>query len=183
RMMGTIPFMAIDLLTEKGLDGRVAVLYRHDLESLIWVLIWVVCCYDNGKMVYTVPQGFHNWDVRNPLSCGEKKRAFLALEEPIQPASDDWGNGDKLALHLLNFLTTQVLDREAAVSARRRALLQSSGPGSSHQTMPCEQEGDDPERVWYEFWACLERFKKFVPCIADFMPKDLRKVGDADEKQ
>ncbi|KAI0328333.1 hypothetical protein GY45DRAFT_1306993 [Cubamyces sp. BRFM 1775] len=38
KVTGTVPFMAIDLLTEKGLDGRVAVLYRHDLEAFIWVL-------------------------------------------------------------------------------------------------------------------------------------------------
>ncbi|KAI0324203.1 hypothetical protein GY45DRAFT_1331777 [Cubamyces sp. BRFM 1775] len=183
KMTGTVPFMAIDLLTEKGLDGRVAILYRHDLEAFIWVLIWAVCCYDNGKMVYTVPQGIHKWDVRDPVSCGKEKRTFLEREELIQPASDDWGNGVKLARHLLNFMATQVHDRKAAVLARRRALLQDSGPESSHQNMPHEQEGDDPERVWYEFWAYLERFKEVVPCIADFMPKDLRKAGDADDKQ
>ncbi|KAI0323383.1 hypothetical protein GY45DRAFT_1264654, partial [Cubamyces sp. BRFM 1775] len=180
KMMGTIPFMAIDLLTEKGLDGRVAVLYRHDLEALIWVLVWVVCCYDNGKMVYTVPQGFHSWDVRRPFLCGAIKRAFLALEEPIQPASDDWGDGFELAWLLTDYLAIKLWER---VKVRRHAWLQGSGAGSSHQTMPCKQEGDDPERVWYEFWTYLEQFKKPVPCIADFMPKDLRKVGDTDDKQ
>ncbi|KAH9889565.1 hypothetical protein C8Q73DRAFT_737327, partial [Cubamyces lactineus] len=64
---GTVPFMAIDLLTQEALDGKVAVLYRHDLEAFIWVLVWAVCCYDNGKMVYTVPRGIYNWDVRKPL--------------------------------------------------------------------------------------------------------------------
>ena len=182
-LAGTVPFRAIDLLTEKGLDGKVAILYRHDLEAFIWVLIWAVCCYNNGKMVYTVPQGIHNWDVRDPLSCGVKKRTFLEREEPIQPASVDWGNGVKLARHLMEYLTIQVSQRKAVVVARRRALLQDSGPESSHQNMPDEQEEDDPERVWYEFWAYLERFKKVVPCIADFMPKDLRKAGDTGDKQ
>jgi len=38
---GTVPFMAIDLLREQALEGTVENLYRHDVESLIWVLAWV----------------------------------------------------------------------------------------------------------------------------------------------
>jgi len=41
---GTIPFMAIDLLNG-GLDNRVPRLYRHDLESFIWVLAYVTVAY------------------------------------------------------------------------------------------------------------------------------------------
>ncbi|KAJ8474538.1 hypothetical protein ONZ51_g7141 [Trametes cubensis] len=164
----TVPFMAIDLLTQEALDGEVAVLYRHDLEALIWVLIWAVCCYDNGKMVYTVPQGIYNWNVRDPLSCGDKKYAFLARCEPIQPASDNWGEGFKLAQHLLDYLAGKDADRMAKAAV----------------TMPHEQEEeDDPEHVWYELWAHLKILKELVPCIADFMPKDLRKAGDTGDKQ
>ncbi|KAF9245409.1 hypothetical protein BU15DRAFT_31663, partial [Melanogaster broomeanus] len=38
---GTIPFMAIDLLDANGRDGKVERLYRHDMESFIWVFIWI----------------------------------------------------------------------------------------------------------------------------------------------
>ena len=41
---GTIPFMAIDLL-DGGLDKRIPRLYRHDLESFIWVLAYVTVSY------------------------------------------------------------------------------------------------------------------------------------------
>ena len=37
---GTIPFMAIDLL-DHGLDRRIPRLYRHDMESLVWVLAYI----------------------------------------------------------------------------------------------------------------------------------------------
>ncbi|KAI0657861.1 hypothetical protein C8Q70DRAFT_245141 [Cubamyces menziesii] len=180
---GTVPFMAIDLLTQEALDGKVAILYRHDLEALIWVLIWAVCCYDDGKMVHTVPRGIYNWNVRDPLSCGEKKHRFLTRREPIQPASDNWGEGLKLASLLRGFLWDQMAKtvKDFYQVVHQQAWLQGSGPGFSHQTMPREE--DDPERVWYEFWAHLKRFKEVVPCIADFMPEDLRKAGDADEKQ
>ncbi|KAF9236381.1 hypothetical protein BU15DRAFT_31016, partial [Melanogaster broomeanus] len=38
---GTIPFMAIDLLEPDGQDGKVKHLYRHDMESFIWVFVWI----------------------------------------------------------------------------------------------------------------------------------------------
>ena len=37
---GTIPFMAIDLL-DGGLDERIPRLYRHDMESFVWVLTYI----------------------------------------------------------------------------------------------------------------------------------------------
>ena len=37
---GTIPFMAIDLL-DGGLTNRIPRLYRHDMESFVWVLAFV----------------------------------------------------------------------------------------------------------------------------------------------
>ncbi|KAF9230681.1 hypothetical protein BU15DRAFT_31356, partial [Melanogaster broomeanus] len=36
-----IPFMAIDLLEAPGQDGKVKHLYRHDMESFIWVFVWI----------------------------------------------------------------------------------------------------------------------------------------------
>ncbi|KAH9889101.1 hypothetical protein C8Q73DRAFT_794079 [Cubamyces lactineus] len=166
--VGTVPFMAIDLLTQEALDGEVAVLYRHDLEALIWVLIWAVCCYDNGKMVYTAPQGIYDWDVRKPLVCGDLKRGFLERRPPIQPASNKRGDGAKLAVRLLDYLGGKHLVQVA----------------KAYQTMPHEQEQeeDDPEHVWNEFWAHLGQITEYVPCIADFMPKDLGKAGDTDDK-
>ena len=37
---GTIPFMAIDLL-DHGLERRIPRLYRHDVESFVWVLAYI----------------------------------------------------------------------------------------------------------------------------------------------
>ncbi|KAF9245400.1 hypothetical protein BU15DRAFT_30386, partial [Melanogaster broomeanus] len=38
---GTIPFMVIDFLSDIGQDGELELLYRHNLESFIWVFIWI----------------------------------------------------------------------------------------------------------------------------------------------
>ena len=39
---GTLPFMALDLLSEKGLHGEIPRRYRHEAESFTWCLI---CLY------------------------------------------------------------------------------------------------------------------------------------------
>ncbi|KAF5332144.1 hypothetical protein D9611_008195 [Ephemerocybe angulata] len=48
---GTWAFMAMELLTEKAMNGQVARLYRHDFESFIAVLVWVVFRYRGGEPV------------------------------------------------------------------------------------------------------------------------------------
>jgi hypothetical protein len=54
---GTMPFMALDLLTDEAWDGKIMRLYRHDCESFVWVLLWVCCCYEDGKEVPNPPLG------------------------------------------------------------------------------------------------------------------------------
>lgn len=39
--IGTIPFMAIELLLDDSMAHSAERLYRHDLEALFWVLVWV----------------------------------------------------------------------------------------------------------------------------------------------
>lgn len=38
---GTLPFMALDLLSDEGLNGAVSRLYRHEAESFAWSLIFL----------------------------------------------------------------------------------------------------------------------------------------------
>lgn len=172
---GTVPFMAIDLLTQKALDGKVAILYRHELESFIWVLVWRVCCYDNGTLVRAVPQNFHSWDVHNLVACGYMKRAFLEDHpKAMEPASQGWKGGYHLASNLLDYLADKLAERDTKKRAlARQARYQGSTPLE-------EQEVDAPGRVWNEFWTSIAPLTDRVPCIAEFMPKDLREAGDDD---
>ena len=41
---GTIPFMALQLLEGE----RVAHMFRHDVESFIWLVLWVCGCSDGS---------------------------------------------------------------------------------------------------------------------------------------
>lgn len=74
---GTVPFMALDLLTPEGQRGEVAHLYRHDLESFVWVLVWVCLRYENGVLLAASSRLLDEWATVDPVTCGEKKRTFL----------------------------------------------------------------------------------------------------------
>jgi hypothetical protein len=55
---GTIPFMAYDLLSG-GLERRIPRLYRHDMESFVWVLTYITVAIKEyqGCTVQISPQG------------------------------------------------------------------------------------------------------------------------------
>ena len=46
---GTVPFMAIDLLTDEYWEGTIKRYYYHELESFIWVIVFVFLLYQDGK--------------------------------------------------------------------------------------------------------------------------------------
>ncbi|KAI3604002.1 other 1 protein kinase [Moniliophthora roreri] len=48
---GTLIFMASELLTGSARMGQVMRVYRHDAESLFWVLIWILGRYRNGTLI------------------------------------------------------------------------------------------------------------------------------------
>ena len=61
--IGTIPFMAIDLLSG-GLEERVPRLYRHDMESFSWILAYVTVAeieYEGSTIKISPAQGVNIW--------------------------------------------------------------------------------------------------------------------------
>lgn len=68
---GTGPFMALDLLME----GKVPLhLYRHDLESFFFVLVWFCAVFD--PETHTLGH-LRNWESSDLVSIGFQKRHFL----------------------------------------------------------------------------------------------------------
>jgi len=60
---GTIPFMAIDLL-DGGLEDRIPRLYRHDLESFVWVLAYITIAiikYEDCAIKISYPPKVGAW--------------------------------------------------------------------------------------------------------------------------
>ncbi|KAG2065069.1 hypothetical protein BDR04DRAFT_1060995 [Suillus decipiens] len=74
---GTIPFMALDLLTAEAQRGEVKHLYRHDLESFMWVFIWICFHYREGVIIPAALRPFDDWARLDAVTCGKKKFYFL----------------------------------------------------------------------------------------------------------
>ncbi|OAX34638.1 hypothetical protein K503DRAFT_785624 [Rhizopogon vinicolor AM-OR11-026] len=72
---GTLPFMAMELLTKAALEGKVEHLYRHDAESFIWVLTWVCLRYEKDQLIEDRP--LDHWLKVGAIRCREKKHDFL----------------------------------------------------------------------------------------------------------
>ncbi|KAH7908115.1 hypothetical protein BJ138DRAFT_1181988 [Hygrophoropsis aurantiaca] len=73
---GTPPFMALELLTPEGLKGEIEHLYRHDLESFFWVLVFFCLQYENGKEKKTGP--LDAWVRVNTDQCRKEKNDFFS---------------------------------------------------------------------------------------------------------
>jgi serine/threonine protein kinase len=73
---GTVPFMALELLTKEGQRGEVKHSYRHDLESFMWVLPWVCLRYKNGNL-RTSDRPLDEWATKDAQTVCEKKLFFL----------------------------------------------------------------------------------------------------------
>ena len=80
---GTMPFMAIDMLTKEAWAGKITRLYRHDCKSFAWVLLWICCRYDGGKEIPNPPLGefiTHDYNL-----CFLKKYCIIPKLKEIEP--------------------------------------------------------------------------------------------------
>ncbi|TRM57878.1 hypothetical protein BD626DRAFT_634415, partial [Schizophyllum amplum] len=116
RPLHPIPFAAIDLLKDSGQRNEIHHLYRHDLEALVWVLVWMVCCYEDGTRREPLPTYMREWvsvlrpdPIRwwtttwvaaNPHACRIAKHDLL-YEFSEQIRCETWTQGHILALLLL----------------------------------------------------------------------------------
>jgi Fungal protein kinase len=88
---GTMPFMALDLLTEDAWAGKVERLYRHDCESFAWVLLWICSRYDNGAEINNPPfnefiTSDYSQCYKEKLTCGTK----ITQTKPTASHEDFW---------------------------------------------------------------------------------------------
>jgi hypothetical protein len=76
---GTIPFMALDLLTDKYWNGDVEREYRHDQESFIWILPYYFLRSSTGVFRPALWRT-HDWN-----TCWMTKSAFLTFLQDYNP--------------------------------------------------------------------------------------------------
>lgn len=69
--MGTVPYMAIDLLEKEYFEGSVKRRYRHDVESFIWVLVRAAMPRDDDWA------GGQMWQTSDYERCRDSKITFL----------------------------------------------------------------------------------------------------------
>jgi hypothetical protein len=74
---GTKPFIAIDLLQP---DPPVHV-YRHDLESMFYVLVWITSRFHGGEEIADAP--LREWEDQGGATLVDKKHSFILSEPPL----------------------------------------------------------------------------------------------------
>lgn len=90
---GTVPFMAVSLLTPEAMAGKVGHVYAHDAESFIWVLTWVCLRYEDGKLL-SKNRPLEEWLKVDALRCAERKTHFwsmgLSTQRPSESHKTSW---------------------------------------------------------------------------------------------
>ncbi|KAH7918881.1 hypothetical protein BV22DRAFT_1134262 [Leucogyrophana mollusca] len=82
---GTLPFMAIGLLDKEGLEGHIIHQYRHDAESLVWVLTWVTLHYSGGTRLPRKDRPLEVWLSLQAAACGNEKWNMTRRGHAIVP--------------------------------------------------------------------------------------------------
>ncbi|KAG2361198.1 hypothetical protein BDR07DRAFT_1410360 [Suillus spraguei] len=119
---GTVPFMARELLTEEGQQGKVKHLYRHDLESFMWVFAWICLRYRQGVLLPRRLRPLDEWATLGAIACGEKKLVFLNNLTPSAPSDIDkttWGLVVRCRRPILSSLRRTVGLRSRPAAQRR----------------------------------------------------------------
>ncbi|KZT00871.1 uncharacterized protein LAESUDRAFT_731800 [Laetiporus sulphureus 93-53] len=73
---GTIPFMAMDLLSSEYFHGETVRLYRHDFESFLWMLPYRLL----RGFATEQDKGLREWNTGNYESCRSAKSDFLMTQ-------------------------------------------------------------------------------------------------------
>jgi len=68
--------MAIALLSQEAIEGKVEHLYRHDAEAFIWVFTWVCLRYEDGKLL-SQGRPLDDWLKVGATRCRKEKSDFL----------------------------------------------------------------------------------------------------------
>ncbi len=102
---GTLPFMALDLLSDEAWKGNMQRLYRHDLEGFIWVLPWVFLQFEGSKRTNCQLAG---WETGDFDRCAMAKRGlFSKLQFGKNIATVEWTAEWEFAVSLLYWLEVE----------------------------------------------------------------------------
>jgi hypothetical protein len=123
---GTEPYMAVDLLVTGPPPPHI---YRFDLESLFYVIAYVVCQYHDGEKIDNPP--FDAWDHLPTTALRAEKWQFLAVAMTVPPTSNFF------ALRRLTLLLHDMFREayNARTKAQTLALLDSAPTTFEEKTL------------------------------------------------
>ncbi|KAH9852791.1 hypothetical protein C2E23DRAFT_778774 [Lenzites betulinus] len=157
-MTGTVPFMAIHRLIPAALRGEVQHLYRHDLESLFYILLWALSCYEDGKRLDSLPETFASWIKDDMNRCARDKYWLLAWEywpNDIKQ-KESWGKlGPKLLDVLRKYFCNILVTRKGLVDEWNTTRFMAM-PSDDIQSHRPPTEDDAPSKFWEEFCALIK---------------------------
>ncbi|KAG2035199.1 hypothetical protein BDR03DRAFT_535397 [Suillus americanus] len=151
---GTVPFMAIELLSPSAQRGEVKHLYRHDLESFMWVFAWIFLRYRQGALLPRGLRPLDEWATLGAVACGKEKLFFLNNMEDFTPSDIDED--------IWNFLVDSLLVLK--MDADNRYYLRLKRSSSSRGGQQPDGEETDLDAVLSKFtslegWDKLSRPK------------------------
>jgi len=87
---GTLPFMALDLLSEEGLRGEIPRRYRHEAESFAWSLICLCLSMVEGtdgknytRDPHPLPEWFQGWKISHNAKHALQLRQHYEPDVPL----------------------------------------------------------------------------------------------------
>jgi serine/threonine protein kinase len=115
---GTKPFMAIDLLQR---DAPIH-MYRHDLESMFYVILWITSRFHNGEEIANPP--LQEWADKDDTALLHKKSRLIFHETPPAPTPQFVSLRRRWVIPMLMMIAE-------GFSTRRRYLLEEETPESA----------------------------------------------------
>jgi len=141
---GTMPFMALEILAHIAAGNHWVHLYRYDVESFLWVAIWVCGTYEDGKERRDAP--FKAWTQGDAPLCQALKLYFLAEQENL------WSKSHQARVDVLRKIR-RLLRADAFNRIEQSETIEEDGG----EAQPEEPEGPDTEynRIDGELFSTL----------------------------
>lgn len=142
---GTIPFMAIELLSDEGAAGKIEHRLRHDLEATFWVLVWVFACASNDNDgIQDPPSALERWLHADYQQCALLKRAWCYQPTTLWPSDTKWGH----ILLVIDLFREALSLRKITESQHEGMVRRAAFLGHPIPEAP-QQMTDAKEWIWY----------------------------------
>ncbi|KAJ3502362.1 hypothetical protein NLJ89_g8923 [Agrocybe chaxingu] len=152
--VGYVPFVALELLKADYWKGKIPRRYQHELEALIWILLFVMLSYDD-KALGIDHAGTHSWVTSDYSKCRKEKGDFLSRGEFA--VQDSFAHQKALGLALIIWVHAEASSRsQAAYMQRIRWLsLLSRSEGTQGLTATKKDHIEEDKDMWKTFTGVI----------------------------